>query len=127
MLDVVWYCRRELGLVKRARSLLWGVEMSEFVCHLLEHRSRIIYGHSNSCAPLEVGKRSKSGERAVVVLGQEEESIRWASGLYVGEFSDCAIVLDWLGHLRGDKAEVKHFHIFHSLKKSLSDSTNRSI
>ena len=52
MLGVVWQCRGELGLVKLVRSLL---EMSEFVCHLLEHRG-IMYGRSNSCASLQEGR-----------------------------------------------------------------------
>ena len=100
MFGVVWQRRRKLGLVKLVRSLL---EMSEFVCHLLEHRSIIV-------RPLEFVRVVTSrivgrlwGKRVAVGgsrRGEHSGAKKWYT-VSVGEFSDCAIVLGWFGHLRG--------------------------
>lgn len=95
--------------------------MSEFVCHLLQHRSwfewplgfvHVVRGET--LGEKDGGCGSRRGEH-------------YTAERVLNETSDCAIVFGRFGHLRGDKAEVNHFHILHSLKKSLSDSTNRNI
>jgi hypothetical protein len=104
--------------------------MSESVGHLLEHR-----GQNHTATRFRARRQSKKvgrlGGRRVVAVGQQEENIPWPGGgiiVSVGEFSDCAIVSASSAISEGDKAEESIiFYIFHSQKKSLSDSTNRTI
>ena len=84
-------------------------------------------GHSVSCASLE--QRSREGK--VVVMNQEDVSIAQPRGggiVRVGEFLTMPLFSTCSAISGGIKQKQTRFpHILHSLKKSLSDSTNRNI